>query len=367
MAVVAQPIDASSGVPAYSAQQSRQAFSAHLGGATGARPLGAFSGVRPGTPTTTVSLSGAGSTTWTVGAHSGVLDTQTPVAAAPYEYACDGADTGTLTAADATNPRIDVIWVAVNDTVQDGSGLRGGLVGYTAGTPAGTPAVPSPSNPRGMVLAQVNVPKAGTGSPTVTWVAPYCVATGGVRNWTTAAGLQASAGAFDGQLAWAMDTHQLFEWSATGSAWAVLADPSDRTAWTNYVPVWTSESGGTTAIGTGGVLSGRYKKIGFSCDGWMNMLVGTSASGPAGVWNWTLPVVAALQAGANVDVPIGSGTYFGPTGGVLHGDVYARYSSGGARFVVQFHGQSAPAQPSNPSTWPAAARMMVNFRYETAS
>lgn len=179
MAVVAIPIDASSGTPTFTSQQTRQAWSALFSAPTAARPLGARSGVRAGTSTATVVLSGAGSTTWTVAAHSGVLDTESPVAAGPYLYACDGTDTGTTTAADASNPRIDVIWVAINDTVQDGSGLRNGVVGYTAGVAAGSPVVPSPSNARGMVLGQVNVPKVGTGSPTVTWVAPYTAAAGG--------------------------------------------------------------------------------------------------------------------------------------------------------------------------------------------
>ena len=186
MAIVVDPIDASGGAPAYSAQQLRQARGALAGWASSARPLGARSGVRPGTPATSVFLTGTGSTTWNLAAISGILDTETPVNAGPYQFATDGADTGTLTAADGANPRVDSIFVSVNDTVQDGSGQRGGAVTYTAGLPGtaggargaagGPPNIPA----RAIEIAQINVPASGSGAPTVSWVAPYCVAAGGI-------------------------------------------------------------------------------------------------------------------------------------------------------------------------------------------
>lgn len=171
MAIVALPIDASSGSPAFTAQQTRQALSALTGVAPPGRPLGAFSGVRSGTPPTTVSLSGTGSMTWNLAAHSGVLDVETSATAGPYFYATDGTDTGTITAQDPTNPRVDIIYVQVDDTVQDGSGLRQGVVGYLAGTPAGTPTAPA-TPARSLVIAQINVPRSGGGAPTATWTAP---------------------------------------------------------------------------------------------------------------------------------------------------------------------------------------------------
>lgn len=170
MAITVLPIDASAGAPSYTAQQTRQAFSALMGPAPAGRPLGVRSGVRQGTPSTTVSLSGTGSMTWTVAAHAGIIDAET-AAAGPYLYATDGTDTGTITAANATNPRIDIIYVQVNDAVQDGSGQRGGVVGYLAGVANATPYAPA-APPRSMVLATINVPASGGGNPAVTWVAP---------------------------------------------------------------------------------------------------------------------------------------------------------------------------------------------------
>lgn len=196
MAIVVHPIDASAGAPAYTAQQTRQVFGALTGFATAARPLGARSGVRPGTPATTVALSGAGNTTWTVNAHSGILDTESPVAAGAYQYATDGTDTGTITAASVSIQRADIIWVAVNDTVQDSSGLRNGVVTYQAGTVANT--APTPTNTRAMVLAQITVPISGGGAPFVTWVAPYSVAAGGILVCKSSADYPTSAQQYEG-------------------------------------------------------------------------------------------------------------------------------------------------------------------------
>lgn len=171
MATTMLPLDAVSGTPSYTAQATRQAFSVLAGPAPAGRPLGAISGVRLGTPSSTVTLSGGGSTTWNVAAHSGILDTQTAAAAGPYFYATDGSDTGSITAANATNPRIDILYVKVNDNVQDGSGLLSGQVLYLAGTAAASPVQPA-TPARGLAIARINVPTSGGGSPTITWVAP---------------------------------------------------------------------------------------------------------------------------------------------------------------------------------------------------
>lgn len=168
----ALPIDASSGSPSYTAQQTRMAFSALMGPAPAGRPLGATSGVRQGTPSTTVTCTGTGSMTWNCAAFSAVLDVEASATAGPYLAAFDGTDTGTITAQDPTNPRIDIIYAQINDTVQDGSGLRGCSINYLAGTAAPSPVAPSPPNTRTLVIANISVPKSGTGAPSATWVAP---------------------------------------------------------------------------------------------------------------------------------------------------------------------------------------------------
>jgi hypothetical protein len=168
MATTVLYLDAASAAPSYNGQGLRTGLSPLAGVAPIARPLGATSGVRPGTPSTTVSVSG---TTWSCAAHSGIIDAESSANAGPYLYATDGTDTGTVTAADATNPRVDIVYVQVNDQVQDGSGLESGTVGYAAGTPAASNPQPPTTPPRSLVLAQISVPKSGGGNPTVSWVA----------------------------------------------------------------------------------------------------------------------------------------------------------------------------------------------------
>lgn len=167
MAVNAFPLDPAAGAPQYSAQMTRQALSALCGVAPSGRPLGASSGVRPGTPATTVVASGL---TITVHPHSGVVDLETAAAAGPYFYWVDADITRTLGAASGSNPRIDLISVVTNDPTQDSSSVPTADIVVTQGTPAATPAVPA--TPTGAFpLAQINVPQSGTGSPSVTWVA----------------------------------------------------------------------------------------------------------------------------------------------------------------------------------------------------
>lgn len=172
------PVDAVAGSPLYSGRMLRQALMAPLaGGATAARPLGGRSGVRPGTPTNTVT---ATSTLWTVKPHAGMLDLETAAEAGVYGYAIDANVTGAVTAANATNPRVDIVYVQLDDPAEsDGSSAPAVTPKYLAGTAAASPAPPiTPA--RSMVLAQINVPASGGGAPSVTWVAPYAVAAGGI-------------------------------------------------------------------------------------------------------------------------------------------------------------------------------------------
>lgn len=169
------PIDAVAGGPSYNGRALRQAQSAYLSGASATRPLGVHSGVRPGTPTTTVEVT---STTWTVHPHAGAIDAQAAAEASGYLYAFDADVTGAMTAADGTNARKDILYVRVDDPAEgDGTSVPAVAVGYLAGSPSGTPAAPAlPA--RSMLLGEVLVPKAGGGSPSVTWKAPAAVAAG---------------------------------------------------------------------------------------------------------------------------------------------------------------------------------------------
>lgn len=178
------PADAVSGAPEYSGQMLRQLVGGVIGGKTAARPLGGRTGVWPGTPTSTVSVSGS---TVTVSPHGGVLDVETPADAGPYCYSVDPAWTEALTPAAATDQRVDSVFVSMQDPAEgDGSSAPDANLSYVAGLagPAGgargaaggPPAIPDQS----FELAQITVPKSGTGNPSVTFVAPYSIAAGGI-------------------------------------------------------------------------------------------------------------------------------------------------------------------------------------------
>ena len=72
----------------------------------------------------------------------------------------DGAANATITTADATNPRIDLVCITVNDAAYSGS-LNSVAINVVKGTAAGSPSVPStPTN--SIALAQVAVAAGAT-------------------------------------------------------------------------------------------------------------------------------------------------------------------------------------------------------------
>jgi len=169
MAIVVYPVDAVTGAPSYTGRSLRQTMSVFLPGATTANPFAVTSAIRRGTSPTTVT---ATSTTWTVGLHAGVLNLESAIESGPYAYSVNTAQTGAVTAAHATLPRVDIVWVRIDDPAEsDGSSVPAVVAGYTAGTANASPVAPA-TPARCMVLAQLNVPASGGGAPTVVWKAP---------------------------------------------------------------------------------------------------------------------------------------------------------------------------------------------------
>lgn len=309
------PVDAVSGAPVYSGRHGRQlSVAPFLAGATATRPLGARSGVRPGTPTTTVT---ATSTTWTVGEHAGVIDAELAAEAGPYTYSIDAVQTGTMTAADPSSPRIDLISVQISDSAEsDGTPTTTPASAapiYTVGTPGATPAVPA-APARSMVLAQINVPVAGGGSPSVIWVAPYLSSPGGiitVRTWT-------ERGAVTGTTespAWVDELSTGTLWRGIGSAWVPMASAS---AWDTYTPVWAAS---TTAPALGnGSLYGRYRLLGKTCQFSVQLAIGSTTNGGSGTWSLSLPFAAeAWQQQSAAGWLNSNGAYIAPLAAVISG------------------------------------------------
>jgi len=212
MTITCLPIDVSAGSPAYTAQNTRQAFSGLVAGGT-ARPIGAQSGLVAGhAPTITAS-----STTWSVGIGAYIVDPAFTTTQSPYFVANDAAVTGSMTAAHATLNRYDILYLQVNDTAIDSSGSRNATINYLAGTAASTPLIPTlPA--RSIMLAYILVPFSGGGSPVVTLYQRYAVASGGVLPVIAQADRDSIILApYEGYTIYRQDTNSLECWN--GSAW----------------------------------------------------------------------------------------------------------------------------------------------------
>lgn len=148
---------------AVTAMQERQARAAGHGGGSG-RQLGGRSGFRVGTPSTALT---ATSTTWTLTPCAAMIDPGASTHQGMYGWATDQNVTGTVTAADATNPRKDIVYIQVNDSsAGDGSGAVSANVLYLAGTPGVTPSAPTlPA--RSFLVGTITVPQLNGGAPTV--------------------------------------------------------------------------------------------------------------------------------------------------------------------------------------------------------
>jgi hypothetical protein len=163
------------GVPV-TAQQFRQAHAALYGGGSNRR-LGGRSGFRVDTPSNILT---ATSTTWTLTPCSAMIDPGATTHQGMYGWATDANETGSVTAADATNPRKDIVYIQVNDSsAGDGSGALAANVSYLAGTPGVTPVAPT-LPPRCFLVGTITVPQAGGGSPTVILNPARFVSAGGI-------------------------------------------------------------------------------------------------------------------------------------------------------------------------------------------
>lgn len=357
MTWTALPINASAGAPAYAAQLFRNAQTALMTPhpTLASRPLGAFSGRRPGAWIVTAPTPGSAIT---VAPGNGILDVETPVATSAYLVASDANDTTqTLAARHATLDRIDGVYVQVNDTDVDGSGLRSAVANYVTGTPgSGTP----PTTPaRNFRVATVLVPNAGTGGATVvTMDQVYCAALGGILPVASSALYPASG--YEGQVVDDAAANQMIRYS--GSAWEPVADPAVFKAWTAYTPAWAGSGGGGVSYGTTGSISGSYKQIGKTVHYRVRMILGgTGVSGPAGDYQWTLPVAATQPF--STKTPAGTATFFGGAAPVANAFIVDA-----THVTLWFHGDTVAAQggTTHPGTWQAGVTLVISGTYEAA-
>jgi len=270
------------GVP-ITAQQARQGWSALYGAGSG-RPLGGLSGLRVGTAADTLT---ATSTTWTLKPCSAMIDPGAATHQGMYGWASDANITGSVTAADATVARKDIVYIQVNDSSSgDGSGELTANVKYLAGPTDGSNAAPSlPA--RSFLLGTISVPKATTGSPTVTLNPARFVAAGGTRS----VGSQAERDAlipFEGMKIVRADlagTDEVY----TGGAWV----GSGSTAITTFGSGWTA-------------LTGAHQPRVYRSGAMVHLIGGLSIGSTGNVSNMLTVPAAFRPANANTTF-VGSG------------------------------------------------------------
>lgn len=302
MTITVQPVDAVSGSPTITGRVMRHMTSATLPAVDGS-VFGARGGVRRGTPTDTVT---ADPTDWFVEPHVGVVDPDWATLAGPYVYAITAQETGSMNAADATNPRWDIISVRIDDPAEsDGSSVPVAEVVYTAGTAAASPAVPATPG-RSLKLAEIYVAASGGGSPVVSWTAPYLAAAGGfhvIRDTDERDALVTALGptAENPLLAWRVDADAGFELECTlggGSTWATIPAQIGRTS---YTPTLT---GATLGNGT---LTGAYTRMGVMVFYEFRLQIGSTTSISSDL-QVSVPVEAVLAdsiGGTGVTLGIG--------------------------------------------------------------
>lgn len=220
MAGKAVAIDASGGAPAYAAVDWRQAQAALLSNGT-ADAFGARGGRRPGAGCVVTMTS---TTAWQMTAGAFVAYPRFSATQGPYLVTFSANETGTITTPNATNPRIDLLVVTIDDAgASDGSGARQGRVQYVVGTAASSPVAPAVPA-RSTLLATLNVPVSGGGTATVT-MGPMAVAAGGILPVRTASERTAIAAPHDGLAVADGDTGRL--WLRALAAWALIPSGFD--------------------------------------------------------------------------------------------------------------------------------------------
>src|SRR5699024_8310458 len=165
--------------------------------------------------------------------------------------------THTLDPGDGSNDRIDIVVARVYDDDHDGSGQREAVTEYITGTPGPSPS--RPAVPAGaLLLGEITVPADGTGSPSLEYVAPSTVASGGVLPVRSDADLPAD-GHYPGMVAYDEATDGLVV--RTSAGWRPFAGPG---GWESITP---PEGTVITGVASLPIPEGTYSEISITCRG----------------------------------------------------------------------------------------------------
>ncbi|MDQ0894420.1 hypothetical protein [Agromyces ramosus] len=349
------PVNAVTGAPSYTGRKLRQTGAPAFAGATSARPLGARTGVRPGTSPTTVT---ATSSLWTVQPFAGAADLHTAVEAGPYQFAFDAVATGAVTAAHASLTRIDIIYVQIDDPAEaDGSSVPAATRKYLAGT-AGS-GIPPTTPARSFVIAHLNVPISGGGAPAVTWVAPYMAAAGATVRVKDAAQRDLTSTWSQGDEVQRLDTDATELRDAVG--WR-----SRSNGWVSFTPTLQG-----ITIGNG-TIDARYRRDGDCVDVEFSIGWGTTTSA-AGAFGISFPFAGiAKYAGVAkyfaLGVVIAADSSAGAPG-TVPGVIVAESSSTVAKFYATSGSGVTTLVPMANTLIPFTTGDTVSgsFRYQAAS
>jgi hypothetical protein len=201
-----------------------------------------------------------------------------------YGWSSDTNVTGTVTAADATYDRKDIVYIQVNDSsAGDGSGALTAPVLYLAGTASATPAAPTlPA--RSFLVGTVTVPKVGGGSPTVL-LNPARYAAAGAPLPVSSQTERDALTLYNGLQVIRLDLPGRPTETYDGAAWS-------GQSWVSYTPAW----GGWIDPGAGYQSTGSYMMIGPNlCTVRMKLKAGSTANMGAGALAVTLPFTSAAD------------------------------------------------------------------------
>lgn len=175
------------------------------------------------TPNMTVQV--AGGRAWIAGTQVSAVTGQVFSTQACYFALNDAPVTVTIAAADPTNPRIDVVYIGVQDSFYSGSN-NASIIGVVTGTPGATPAVPALPN-NAYALAQVAV-AANTTAITSGNITDKRAGSISAPQLYTCTSSTRPSGVWPGFEIYETDTGNVSLW--TGAAWVPLSGTAGGTA-----------------------------------------------------------------------------------------------------------------------------------------
>lgn len=329
------------------------------------------SGILPGSSDGKYRVSGfwMNGTTGTMAAtvYEGRAVIQGSTAQGAYPVALTEPATLTFADGDATNNRIDLVVLRIYDSQYDqGSTLTQASLEIVKGTPAATPVAPAASG-AALPIYQVTV-RAGvsTGKGGINWstdvtdVRSSVVAAGGILPVYGETG----NGAYPGQ--YRDSSVGLQRW--TGSAWVTYqAAPT----WTDYTPVWRTETGTAPSVGFG-TLAGSYLKMGtlvhvriyLKMGLWTNLW----AQDADGNWTFSLPVAPVSSPAWKLDSRVLSAEAYDASANLLYqGSGLLSTANGGVVRSLRDPLKTPIWDKSAPFTWNTDDVLSIHGTYESAS